>query len=70
MTWDCKCSDCICPCETCPCVPMCRHKTIEQLSNECVLFSRYFDTPHFLYKKIVLMDFLNPTRDDWDKGYQ
>lgn len=61
----CVCPDCICPCEICPCVPMCRHKTIWQLEKECILFKRYYPAPYFTYKKMKLMEILNPT--NWDE---
>ena len=38
-----------CPCNTCPCVPICRLKQYQMLINECSLVWNYLKIPYHFY---------------------
>jgi hypothetical protein len=54
------------PCSKCVCTPICRHKSFNQLLNDCILVNNYIMRhDSYTYPRRV-MTVLNPTR--WEVG--
>ena len=54
-----------CPCINCICVPMCRHKTFDNLYDSCILVEQYYydsNLPSPPIHRLCISKALKPTR--------